>query len=183
MVLLESKHISPNSKMSSFRLSDPFGKEFSLTDLMGEKGLVIYFTCNHCPYAIAIWERTMKLAKQMLPHGINTVAINPNIHPNYPADSVDAMKEKIKKDSIEFPYLVDESQDVAKAYNAQCTPDIYVLTPDQRLFYHGQFDDNWKNEDLVTTTSLKNALSDLLNQKGAPANQMPSMGCSIKWQE
>ena len=83
--------------MSSFSLSDPFGTQFSLDSLMGEKGLVIYFTCNHCPYAIGIWNRSIALANLIKPQGINTVAINPNIHPNYPDDSVDAMKIKIEK--------------------------------------------------------------------------------------
>lgn len=183
MVLLESKNITPDSYMSSFSLSDPFGTQFSLDSLMGEKGLVIYFTCNHCPYAIGIWNRSIALATLIKPQGINTVAINPNIHPNYPDDSVDAMKIKIEKDSIPFPYLVDDTQEIAKDYNAQCTPDIYVLRPDKRLYYHGRFDDNWKNETAVSETSLKNALDDLLQGKPSPSTQIPSMGCSIKWRE
>ena len=183
MVLLESVNINLNSKMSSFSLSDPWGTHFSLEDLMGNKGLVIYFTCNHCPYAIGIWDRSIRLANEFKKQGIHCVAINPNIHPNYPDDSVDAMKIKIKKDNIPFPYLVDESQNIAKLYQAQCTPDIYVLTPDLALVYHGRFDDNWKNESEVRQTDLKNALTCLVNDKVIASQQVPSMGCSIKWRE
>lgn len=183
MVLLESVNISPNTIMPSFNLSDPWEKVYSLDDVMGEKGLIIYFTCNHCPYAIGIWDRSIKLATKFKSQGVNTIAINPNIHPNYPDDSVDAMKTKIEKESIPFPYLVDNTQQTAKSYNAQCTPDIYVLRPDKTLFYHGRLDDNWQNEAAVSSHDLDNALTKLVNNNDIDFTQFPSMGCSIKWLE
>jgi peroxiredoxin len=182
MALLESANISPNTIMPSFYLSDPWQKKYSLDDVMGEKGLIIYFTCNHCPYAIGIWDRSIKLATKFKPQGVNTIAINPNIHPHYPEDSVDAMKTKIKTDAITFPYLVDETQNIAKAYKAQCTPDIYVLRADKTLFYHGRLDDNWQNEAAVSSHDLNNAVTNLVENKEVTNTQFPSMGCSIKWQ-
>lgn len=181
MALLESIPIPLGTKMPSFILSDSLGVTYQSDALFGTKGILVMFTCNHCPYALAIWPRSLKLAAYAKTLGIETIAINPNIHPNYPEDSAEAMAEKVKEWGIEFPYLVDDTQQVAKDFKAQCTPDIYLFDADQSLYYHGRIDDNWQDESAVTQEELKSAL-DLLS-KGAPApeKQMPSMGCSIKW--
>ena len=148
---------------------------------MGEKGLLILFTCNHCPYAIAVWKRLINLSKFAKEKGIETVAINPNINPEYPDDSPEKMKKKIDEWNIPFPYLVDEKQETAKLYQAQCTPDIYLLNHNNKLVYHGRVDDNWKNPEAVTKEELKQALIDLSLNRPYQHDQHPSIGCSIKW--
>ena len=181
MALLESVLIPLGSPMPNFELKDPDGKNYKGKDLYGERGLLIIFTCNHCPYALAVWPRLMRLAKYAQGMRINTIAINPNIHPDYPQDSPEEMKKKIKEWGIDFPYLVDETQKVAKSFKAQCTPDIYLFGKDHKLVYHGRIDDNWQDEKKVTREELKEALNDYVSAKGVSPEQKPSMGCSIKW--
>ena len=181
MALLESVFIPLGSPMPDFELKDPDGKNYKGKDLYGERGLLIIFTCNHCPYAMAVWPRVIRLAKYAKGMRINTVAINPNIHPDFPQDSSEAMKKKIKEWGIDFPYLVDEIQKAAKAFKAQCTPDIYLFGKDHKLVYHGRIDDNWQDEKKVTREELKEALNDYASGKGVSSEQRPSMGCSIKW--
>ncbi|OVE80924.1 thioredoxin family protein [bacterium K02(2017)] len=167
--------------MPAFTLNDPAGNSFNNSELMGDKGLLVIFTCNHCPYAIAIWPRTIALANHAKTLGINTVAINPNIHPNYPEDSPEKMQEKITEWGISFPYLVDASQQIAKDYQAQCTPDIYLFNQQEQLVYHGRVDDNWQEESKVTKQELKEAIDNLANDQPISKNQYHSIGCSIKW--
>ena len=181
MALLESVLIPLGTTMSDFELKYPDGKIYKGKDLYGERGLLIAFTCNHCPYAQAVWPRFIRLAKYAQGMRVNTIAINPNIHPDYPQDSAEEMKKKIKEWGIDFPYLVDENQKAAKAFKAQCTPDIYLFGKDHKLVYHGRIDDNWQDEKKVTREELKEALNDYASGKGVSANQRPSMGCSIKW--
>mgnify|MGYP001216342373 CR=1 FL=1 len=183
MVLLESLSLDLGHKMPDFTLDDPFGYSYNNHDLMGDKGLLIIFTCNHCPYAIAIWNRLIALRHELVELGIHLVAINPNINPDYPDDSPEAMKTKIKTDRIPFPYLVDNDQAVAKAYQAQCTPDLYLLKHDMTLYYHGRLDDNWKDETAVTNQELLESAKQLSLNQNPPKTQYPSMGCSIKWLE
>ncbi len=181
MALLESIDIPLGTSMGDFRLPDPQGKIYTLDQSMGNKGLLIVFTCNHCPYAIAIWPRLIKLAAYAKNLGIHTVAINPNINPAYPEDAPEKMVEKIAEWGIPFPYLVDRSQIVANAYQAQCTPDLYLLNKQQQLVYHGRLDDNWKEPQKVTREELKLAIDALANGTNISTEQFPSMGCSIKW--
>jgi peroxiredoxin len=181
MALIESLAIPLGTIMPEFELADPSNKSYQSTDLFGKKGLLIAFTCNHCPYAIAIWPRLIRLATYAAPLGIQTVAINPNINPHYPEDSPQSMRQKIEEWGIAFPYLVDQDQKVAKAFKAQCTPDLYLLDAGHKLAYHGRLDDNWQNEGEVTREELKEALDALVAGKAPIAKQIPSMGCSIKW--
>ena len=181
MVLLESIEIPLGTKMPDFELKDPHGKIFKGDRLYAGKGLLVVFTCNHCPYANAVWPRLIKLARYAKDLGINTVAINPNIHPDYPEDTPEKMIEKGVKLGIEFPYLVDETQQVAKAFKAQCTPDIYLFDKEHKLVYHGRIDNNWQDESKVTKEELKEAIVNLANNKPISQKQYPSMGCSIKW--
>jgi len=169
--------------MPVFSLQDAYGKEYNSEDLIGEKGLLIAFTCNHCPYAQAVWERFVHIAEQAKKLGINAVAINPNIHPDFPEDSPEEMKKLIQRLEIKFPYLVDETQKVAKDFKAQCTPDIYLLEKDGKLVYHGRIDDNWQDESKVTSHELLAAVNALANALPIDQEQKPSMGCSIKWME
>lgn len=181
MVLLESIKLELGTTMPSFSLFNPTKQLFTSDQLMGSQGLLIKFTCNHCPYALAVWDRFIDLANYAKPLGINSVAINPNIHPDYPADSPENMIKFITERQLPFQYLVDDTQETAKSYNAQCTPDIYLLKPDMSLYYHGRVDDNWKDESKVTEFELKDAITDCINNKSFPSPQYPSMGCSIKW--
>lgn len=181
MALVESIDIPLGTRLIPFSLKDPQGQSYSSNNLMGKKGLLVIFTCNHCPYAIATWPRVVKLARHAKTIGVNTVGINPNIHPNYPEDAPDEMIVKIKEWGIPFPYLVDETQSTAEAYKAQCTPDLYLFDVNHKLVYHGRIDDNWQDELKVKREELKDAI-DLLTSGGSiPTDQRPSMGCSIKW--
>jgi len=167
--------------LPDFTLNDSKKVAHSLKEQMGENGLVVAFTCNHCPYAIAVWPRLVRHAATLKSMGIHTVAINSNIHPDFPEDNVDAMREKLGEWSIDFPYLADETQDVAKAFDAQCTPDIYMFDKDGSLYYHGRIDDYWKDESKVTQEELLPAAEALVAGKPAPQPQHPTIGCSIKW--
>lgn len=181
MALLESILVPLGSNMPDFELKDPFGKNYEGNKLYADRGLLVIFTCNHCPYAIAVWPRVVRLAQYAKGMRINTIAINPNIHPDYPDDSPEKMKDKIKELGIDFPYLVDETQSTAKAFRAQCTPDIYLYNKNKKLVYHGRIDDNWQDESKVTREELKEALNNYAAGLSVAKKQMPTMGCSIKW--
>ncbi|MDV6234484.1 thioredoxin family protein [Leptospira ellisii] len=183
MALLESEKIPLGSILPSFRLPDPKGTVYDSDSLFGSTGLLLVVTCNHCPYAQAIWPRLIRFAGEILSLGVKTAALNPNIHPDYPDDSPEAMKSKIQEWGISFPYLIDSDQNVARGLKAVCTPDLYLYDADRKLYYHGRMDDNWKNEKQVSRKELENAVHQLVKGNPAPINQMPSMGCSIKWKE
>ncbi len=181
MVLLESILVKLGIVMPDFNLKDPNGKSYRGFDLFGERGLLVIFTCNHCPYAIAVWPRLIRLAQYAQGMKINTVAINPNINPAYPDDAPDKMIQKIKELGIEFPYLVDKKQETARSFKAQCTPDIYLFNKDRTLAYHGRIDDNWQDEGKVTREELKEAMNNMATGQPLDTVQRPTMGCSIKW--
>ena len=181
MALLESIKIPLGTVMPDFELKDAFGKSYKGAGLFGERGLLVVFTCNHCPYALAVWSRVIRLAQYGKGMRINCAAINPNINPDYPDDAPDKMILKIKELGIDFPYLVDENQQVADAFRAQCTPDIYLFDKNKALVYHGRIDDNWKEEEAVTREELKEAMNNMAAGRPINAKQTPSMGCSIKW--
>jgi len=181
MALLESIKIPLGTTMPAFELKDASGKNYKSAELFGERGLLVVFTCNHCPYALAVWPRVIRLAQYGRGMRVNTIAINPNINPNFPDDAPDKMLLKAKELGIDFPYLVDESQKVADAFRAQCTPDIYLFDKNKALVYHGRIDDNWKDEEAVTREELKEAMNNMAAGRAITAKQIPSMGCSIKW--
>lgn len=181
MALLESIKIPLGSPMPEFTLKDCEGKSYKSDVLYGERGLLVFFTCNHCPYAQAVWPRVIALGKYAKGMKVGTVAINPNINPDFPDDSPAKMREAIHKMGVPFPYLVDEDQSVAKVFKAQCTPDIYLFNKDKQLVYHGRIDDNWKDEDAVTREELKEAMNNMAAGLPQEKRQYPSMGCSIKW--
>jgi peroxiredoxin len=183
MALLESILIPLGTKMPEFELKDPAGKMYKGSSFYGDRGLMVAFTCNHCPYAKAVWPRLIRLAQYAKGMRVNTVAINPNIHPKFPEDSAPEMAKKIKEWGIDFPYLVDDTQDVAKSFRAQCTPDIYLFNKNHELIYHGRIDDNWQDESKVSKEELKEALNNHAAGLKVAAKQYPSLGCSIKWKE
>jgi len=181
MALLESVKIPLGTLMPVFKLKDPSGTVHQSAALYGERGLLVFFTCNHCPYAQAVWPRVIALGKYAKGMRVGTVAINPNINPDFPEDSPLKMKAAVQQMGIPFPYLIDEDQSVAKAFKAQCTPDIYLLNKNKELVYHGRIDDNWKDEEAVTREELKEALNNMAAGLPQEKRQYPSMGCSIKW--
>jgi peroxiredoxin len=183
MALQESIDIALGTKMPKFILRDPDGVIQVSDYAFGKKGLLVVFTCNHCPYAKAVWPRMIRLGRYALEREINVLTINPNINPRYPDDAPDEMRKKIKEWGIPFPYLIDDTQKVARAFDAQCTPDIYLFDSEQKLVYHGRIDDNWQEESKVTKEELKEAITKLAEGKTISGKQIPSIGCSIKWRE
>jgi peroxiredoxin len=183
MARLESVDVPLGTSMPKFTLRDPDGVIQVSDYAFGKKGLLIVFTCNHCPYAKAVWPRMIRLGRYALEREINVLAINPNINPKYPDDAPGEISKKIKEWGIPFPYLVDETQKVARAFDAQCTPDIYLFNAEQNLVYHGRLDDNWQEEAKVTKEELKDAITALAEGRPISEKQFPSMGCSIKWME
>ena len=180
---IESTTIDIGTKAPDFDLPGTDGKNYSLDSFEDSKGLVVAFTCNHCPYAQAAWPLLTELAGEFKEKGIAFVGINPNDEQMYPEDSFEVMKEKVSEWGINFPYLRDESQEAAKKYGAVCTPDVFVYDQDRKLYYHGRVNDNWKEPEKVTKEELRNAITSLLEGKPQPTDQNPSMGCSIKWKD
>ncbi len=178
---VESIDLPLGTPIIPFELPDTNGTLHSSARLKGPRGLLVIFTCNHCPYAIGVWPRTIALAQMASGLGISTVAINPNIHPDYPEDAPQVMKQKIQEWKIPFPYLIDESQEVARSYKAQCTPDIYLFNSEGTLAYHGRVDDNWQEPQKVTRHELRDAITAVAEGKPVTGKQYPTIGCSIKW--
>ena len=162
-----------------FNLPDTSGKNLSIEDFDSEL-LVIVFTCNHCPYAKAVEDRLIKLGKEYK-NDVDFVLISSNDSENYPEDSPKKMAERHAEKGYPFPYLFDETQEVAKAYSAVCTPDIFLYNSDRKLEYRGRIDDNWQNPEQVERKELKMAIEAVLNGKTVDFEQKPSMGCNIKW--
>ena len=183
MALTESRPIELQGKAPDFNLPGTDGKSYSLSSFSDAKILVVIFSCNHCPYAKAAWPLLIKLAYEFGDQNVAFVAINPNDEIQYPEDSFEMMKQKVNDWRINFSYLRDESQIVARAYGALCTPDLFVYDKSRKLYYHGRINDSWQDKDKVTQEDLKDALEALLAGKPPPSDQKPSMGCSIKWKE
>jgi len=167
-----------------FALPDPAGKVHRLEDFVGAQALLVAFICNHCPYVKHIIGDFAGFAREYGGKGLAIVAINPNDAEAYPDDAPPAMAEAAARLGFTFPYLHDASQSVALAYQAICTPDFFLFDRDRRLAYRGQFDDSRPNSGIpVTGASLRAAADAVLAGRPAPAEQFPSVGCSIKWNE
>ncbi len=180
-MLLYSKEVNLNSSAKDFKLKGVDNKFYCLDDFKDFKILVIVFMCNHCPYVKAVINRLIDLQEKFLQKSVRFVGINPNDEINYPEDSFENMKLFYRNYNMNFPYLRDETQEVAKLYDAVCTPDIYVYDSDRKLKYRGRIDDNWKDESQVKNRELEKAIILLLEGKEIDFQQNPSMGCSIKW--
>lgn len=166
-----------------FELPDTVsGKTLSLTELAGEKGTLVMFICNHCPYVKHVNAELVRIAEEYQKQGVSFIAISANDVENYPDDAPDKMKEHAAKEGYPFPYLYDESQEVAKAYQAACTPDFFLFDAAKKCFYRGQLDRSRPKNDIpVTGVDLRNALNILLMGGKPPEKQVPSIGCNIKW--
>jgi peroxiredoxin len=181
MVLLESQAIDAGAPCPDFSLQGVDGKRWSRDDFAQKDVLVVMFLCNHCPYVQAVEDRIIALRKEFADRPVQLVGICSNDPTDYPDDAPARLAERWRAKGYGFPYLIDASQDVARAFGAVCTPDIFVYGPDRRLAYHGRIDDNWKEPDRVTRRELAEAIEALLEGKRPPAEQRPTMGCSIKW--
>ncbi|OFZ36578.1 MAG: alkyl hydroperoxide reductase, partial [Bdellovibrionales bacterium GWC1_52_8] len=161
------------------------GRNHALADFASSKAVVVIFMCNHCPYVIAVQERINALAREYQGKGVPVLAINSNDSVRYPDDSFEAMGKRAREQGFVFPYLHDEDQAVARAYGAVCTPEFYLLQPgagaEFTIRYHGRMDDNWKEPEKVRTRDLAQAIDAVLAGKPVVQEQLPSMGCSIKW--
>ena len=165
-----------------FNLLDTGGRTVSPASFKDAPALLVIFMCNHCPYVIHIRAGLAQLARDFSPRGVAIVGINSNDVANYPADSPAKMKDEVKTAGYIFPYLYDETQAVAKAYRAACTPDIYLFDKNRKLVYRGQFDDSRPGNGIpVTGKDLRAALDAALAGKPISPNQKASMGCNIKW--
>jgi peroxiredoxin len=184
MSLMESLKLELGANAEDFILTGIDEKKYSPFDYRGKNILVVAFICNHCPYAQAIWPRLVELQTRYHDRGVRFLGINPNVNnPDYEEEMVEKLKLYAKRFKMNFPYLIDDTQEVAKKYRAQCTPDIYVFDREGKLAYHGRVDDNWQDAAKVTRHDLDEALAALAEGKKPVAVQYPSVGCSIKWKD
>lgn len=183
MALTPSNSFEKGTVAPDFTLFDTISKEaLSLQELKGERGTVIFFICNHCPFVIHINRELVQLAKDYQSRGFGFVAISSNDVDKYPLDSPDLMRTQAIKEHYPFPYLYDETQEVAKAYNAACTPDIYVFDGQLKSIYHGQLDDSRPGNGIpVTGKDIRRVLEVMLSNRLYKGIAKPSIGCNIKW--
>jgi peroxiredoxin len=164
-----------------FDLPGTDGKRYTLEDVRGPKGTLVMFICNHCPYVKAVLDRIIRDANDLKEHGIGVVAINANDPAAYPDDSFDNMKRLANARQLPFPYLFDESQEVARAYDAVCTPDFFGYNADLELQYRGRLDASKTTPVPGAIRELYEAMVQVAETGRGPEQQIPSMGCSIKW--
>jgi len=182
MVATNSTMLPLGTKAPDFRLPGTGGKTVSLADFQKAPALAVVFMCNHCPYVKHLRGGLAALARDYQSRGVAVVGISSNDVANYPADSPALMAEEARSAGYIFPYLYDETQEVAKAYRAACTPDFFLFDQRQQLVYRGQFDDSRPGNGLpVTGKDLRKALDTVLAGGAVPPNQNPSIGCNIKW--
>lgn len=175
-----SKVLNIGDPMPPFALPATDGMTVD-TSLIKDPILVIVFTCNHCPYAQAYEDRLIELQKHFDQEGVQFVLVNSNDADKYPEDSFGQMKVRHDEKAFPFPYCHDESQEVAKAYGAVCTPHCFVFDRHRALKYKGRVDDNWKEPSAVTEHNLRDALTALVKSEEPPTHEAHAIGCSIKW--
>jgi peroxiredoxin len=181
MALTSSQALALGTPAPDFNLPNVDGTSFSLDSFKNADILVIVFTCNHCPYAIALEDRFIDIQHDYAEKGVRIVFINPNDDVGYPEDSFENMIRRAAEKNFPFPYLRDASQKVALAYKAACTPDVFVFDRERRLAYNGRVDDNWKEPEKVTRKDLRMVIDALLERREIPFDVVPAFGCSIKW--
>ncbi len=183
MALTPSNMLPLGTKAPAFRLRCAVsGKEYSLEELKSDTATVIMFICNHCPYVKHVQKGLVELANDYIPKGVSFIAINSNDVEKYPEDSPENMKIIAEKLGYPFPFLFDETQEVARAYDAACTPDFYIFDADLKCVYRGQMDDSRPGSGIpVTGEHIRKALDDTLAGRSVEEEQIPSIGCNIKW--
>lgn len=183
MALAHSNGMERGTRAPNFDLPGVDGKRYSLDSFQDAKVLVVVFTCNHCPYAQAAEERLIAIQRDYAERGVQLVAISSNDAERYQQDSFDNMQKRAAAQGYIFPYLYDETQQTARAYDAACTPDIFVFDDKRALRYNGRIDDNWQVPQEVTREDLRSALDAVLEGNEIDFEVVPSMGCSIKWKQ
>jgi peroxiredoxin len=183
MAVESSLELPLGSMAPTFALPDTIsGRTMKLADFATSRALLVCFLCNHCPYVIHIRKGLVDFAREAQPRGVAVVAISSNDAGAYPQDGPDKMQQQAREAGFSFPYLFDESQQVARAYHAMCTPEFYLFDSDQRLVYRGRFDESRPGGSKpVTGADLRAAVDALLTGQAIDADQKPSIGCSIKW--
>ena len=183
MALTPSKMVPLGTKASDFELPDTVTDQVvTLKDIKSDKATVVMFICNHCPYVKHVREELVSISNEYLKSGISFVAISSNDVEQYPEDSPEKMKEEALAWKYQFPYLYDETQKVARDYNATCTPDFYIFDKDLELAYRGQLDESRPGNDKpLTGKYIREAIESLLAGNPVSEDQMPSVGCNIKW--
>jgi len=184
MALTPSTMLPLGTAAPDFKLPDTSGRIVSLADFKDQAALLVIFMCNHCPYVVHIRAGLAQFARDYAAKSAGIIGINANDAINYPADSPARMKDEVKSAGYIFPYLYDETQTVARAYRAACTPDLFLFDKDRRLVFRGQFDDSRPGNGLpVTGRDLRAALDAVLAGKTVSENQKASIGCNIKWKD
>ena len=183
MALTPSTMFPLNNTAPDFNLLDVnTNKKVSLNELSGAAGTLIVFMCNHCPFVIHLLGHFTELASELKEKGIETIAISSNDIENYPEDKPEFMASLSEEYSFTFPYLYDPTQETAKAYDAACTPDFYLFNEDKKLVYRGRYDSSRPQSGTpITGEDLRAASFNLIHKKPISENQVPSMGCNIKW--
>ena len=183
MARTESNMLELGTKAPEFQLIDAVTNQLcNYTDIRGERGTVVMFICNHCPFVIHVIDEIVRVANDYRVLGFGFVAISSNDADKYPEDRPDLMWKNARKNSFTFPYLYDETQEVAKKYDAACTPDFYVFGPNNKLVYRGQIDDSRPGNGIPTNgRDLREALDSIFNSRSQQKVQKPSIGCNIKW--
>jgi peroxiredoxin len=183
MALTYTPEPSIGSICPDFSLPSTNGRSYSRKDFEGASAFLVMFICNHCPYVKAIEDRLISLGRQHFNSSVKIVAICSNDADSYPDDSFEKLKERAEKMNYPFPYLHDETQSVAKIFGAVCTPDFFLFDSNMALAYRGRLDDSWKDASQVKTQELKSAIEALVTGQRPSAQQLPSMGCNIKWKK
>lgn len=183
MALTPSNPLERGTLFPRFTLTDAVTRERVTSDaLLGEKGTLVMFICNHCPYVVHIRDELVRVAHEALAQGVGVVAINANSVRSHPQDGPDRMRELAQREGWRFPFLFDAHQDVARAFDAACTPDLYLFDAASKLAYHGQFDDSRPNNGRpVTGADLRRAIAQIVAGEAPAREQTPSVGCNIKW--
>lgn len=182
MVKTNSTMLPLGTIAPDFTLLNVDGREVSRDDFRGAPAMLVIFMCNHCPYVIHIADQLAQLTAEYMARGVAIIGINANDSTMYPADSPEQMVHEAEQRGYMFPYLYDETQEVAKAYRAACTPDFFLFDRNQRLVYRGQMDESRPKTGTVPTgKDLRMALNAVLSGQSVPSDQRPSLGCNIKW--
>ncbi|NJM79671.1 MAG: thioredoxin family protein [Flavobacterium sp.] len=183
MAQTASKMLALGTKAPNFLLpATNFNTNFNFSECKGQKGTLVMFICNHCPFVLHVIDEIVMIANDYRVQGLGIVAISSNDIINYPQDAPEKMADFALENKIDFPYLFDESQNVAKAYDAACTPDFYLFDNQDKLIYHGQLDDSRPgNEIPVSGSDLRNAIDSVIYNRHLNDVQKPSIGCGIKW--
>jgi len=178
---MSTNNLKIGSSVPDFNLPGVDGKNYTLSSFISKKILVVIFSCNHCPYVQAYEERIKEIQKDYAEKGVQIIAISSNDAVKYPEDSFEQMKIRSDEKSFNFPYLYDEDQSLARAYDATHTPEVFVFDENRKLVYHGKIDDNWQEPQKVNSKYLREALDEILLIQEVSVPETYSIGCTIKW--